>query len=263
MNRYAQTNIQLFNQLQRDGYRDAQLRLIADAYGLAAQLFTARFEPSGKCFMGHVIGVASILGAYAASAELVAAGLVHNAYRNGDFGDCRCKITAAKRERIRSVIGENAEQYVYRFATRRWYTQGLREIHQRLETLTESERHVVLLYLADQLEKLLDLEILYRKDCQQRCEYYREYGPQLTDLAHKLGHDAFANELQQVLQETFTSTVPEVLRSGDSRRYSFLCVPESCRIRRAMQGLQVVRRNLSGMIRKKQPRHITRQTVGE
>lgn len=252
MSMYAQTNIQLFNQLQRDGYRTGQLRMIADAYSLSAQLFTTRFETSGKCFMSHVVGTASILSANAAPAELVAAGLVHNVYRNGDFGDYRKKITESKRRRIRNTIGETAEQYVYGFATRNWNAAGLRETHEQLPAMQELERQVVLLYLADQLEKHQDLEILYRRDYQQHCRYYQEFGPLLVDMAGQLGYAGLARQLQNAIQITLGSMVPEELRSDDARRFSYLCIPQSCRSKRMIPALLVVPRGIRRMFRKKQ-----------
>jgi (p)ppGpp synthase/HD superfamily hydrolase len=261
MSIYAQTNIQLFNQLQRDGYRNEQLRLIADAYFLAARLFAARFETSGKCFMAHVVGTASILSANAAPAELVAAGLVHNVYRNGDFGDYRRKITEFKRGRIRNTIGETAEQYVYGFATRHWNAAGLRETYEQLSGMHELERGVVLLYLADQLEKHQDLEILYRRDCQQY-RHSREFGPLLADMAEQIGYSGLSRQLRRALQTTLESRVPEELRSDDPRRFSYLCIPESCRSKRMIPALLSVPRGIRRLFRKKQQRRAGRAMVG-
>ena len=263
MSMYAQTNIQLFNQLQRDGYRDAQLRLIADAYFLAAHLFTARVEVSGKCYIAHVTGTASILSAIAAPAELVAAGLVHNVYRNGDFGDYRKKITKAKRRRIRNTLGEKAEQYAYHFATRRWNSEGLRKMHEQLSGMQELDRHVVLLYLADQLEKQLGLEILFRKDYEQRCQYYREFGPLLVDTARQLGYSGLSHQLQEALQATLGSTVPAELRSSYSHHFSYLCIPESCRSKRMIPALLAVPRSIRRKLRKKQHHHVGRPAAGD
>jgi hypothetical protein len=47
---YAQTNIQLFNQLHREGYSKAELNLIRNAYELARQLST------GHLIVGHCCG---------------------------------------------------------------------------------------------------------------------------------------------------------------------------------------------------------------
>ena len=61
MHSCAQTNIQLFNQLRRDAYSDGDLNLVRHAYESAMVLFSGRFQPSGKSFIAHVVGTASIL----------------------------------------------------------------------------------------------------------------------------------------------------------------------------------------------------------
>ncbi len=45
---YAQTNLQLLNQLQHEGYTKAELGSIRAAYNLAAHLFTGYFLASGR-----------------------------------------------------------------------------------------------------------------------------------------------------------------------------------------------------------------------
>lgn len=262
MIRYAQTNIQLFNQLPSDGYRGAQLRLIADAYFLATRLFTTRCEPSGKCFIAHVVGTASILSAQQAAAELVAAGLLHNVYRNGDFGDYRRGATPARRARIRNTVGETAEQYLYGFATRHWNAAGLRETNEQLPSLQELDRRVVLLYLADQLEKQLGLEILYRRDYQQWRVHYQEVGPLLVDMARQLGHTRLADQLQEALRATLSATVPAVLRSSDSRRFSSLCIPASCRSKRLIPGVLAAPRAIRRLLGRRGQRRLGGSVAG-
>jgi len=44
----AQTNIQLFNQLGREGYPNHEIGRVSDAYDLAMHLFTGLFQPSGR-----------------------------------------------------------------------------------------------------------------------------------------------------------------------------------------------------------------------
>src|SRR6266849_8827294 len=111
MHAYAQTNIQLFNQLCRDGYSNTDLSLVRDAYELAMLLFTGRFQPSGKSFMAHVVGTASILASLRLPATAVAAGLLHNVYVNGDFGNGRSGISMAQRDKVRRILGAEVEEY--------------------------------------------------------------------------------------------------------------------------------------------------------
>ena len=51
MTDYAQTNIQLFRQLQNDEYSDDEMNNVARGYDVALQLFSARFRGSGRPFV--------------------------------------------------------------------------------------------------------------------------------------------------------------------------------------------------------------------
>jgi (p)ppGpp synthase/HD superfamily hydrolase len=260
---HAQTSIQLFNQLQRDGYQGAELRLIADAYLLATHLFAARIQPSGRCFISHVVGTASILAVNAAPAELVAAGLVHNVYCTGDFGDYRKYVTDSRRKRIRNAIGDGAEQYAYHFATKRWNTAGLQNTHQQIQGMKEPERRAVLLYLADQLDKHLNMEFHYFRDFEEHCRHYRKFGPLLVDMALQLGYPSLSQQLHEAVETTFEFVIPAELRSHDSRRFSYQCIPASCKPKRTMPALLAVLQRIRRILRNTQQYLVERMmTVG-
>ena len=114
MHSYAQTNIQLFNQLKRDSYSDAELACIRNAYELAMRLFTGLYRASGKTFIAHIVGTASILSSLHAPAEVVTAGVLHAAYKHGDFGNWAKGVSDAKREQVRRAFGDKVEEYVAR-----------------------------------------------------------------------------------------------------------------------------------------------------
>ncbi len=101
---YAQTNLQLLNQLQHEGYTKAELGSIRAAYNLAAHLFTGYFLASGRTQIAHVVGTASILGSLHVPWEVVAAGLIHNVYVTGDFGCGRSGISKVKRREIKMAV---------------------------------------------------------------------------------------------------------------------------------------------------------------
>ena len=105
----AQTNIQLYEQLRAGGYPSADLGIVHAAYGLASHLYAGRFQSSGKVFLAHLVGVASALAALRQPAAAVAAGLLHNAYRTGDFGREPDGVSDAKRRSIASAVGEEVE----------------------------------------------------------------------------------------------------------------------------------------------------------
>ncbi len=121
MTNYAQTNIQLYNQLRDKGYSKQEINAVYQAYELAIQLLGCLFRTSGKTFIAHLVGTASILGSIHVPANIVVAGLLHAAYVRGDFGNIKGGLydknrdgvrSVKNRDRVRSVIGQKAEKHV-------------------------------------------------------------------------------------------------------------------------------------------------------
>ena len=125
---YAQTNIQFFNQLRSLEYSAADLVLVRDSYELAMELFAGRFRPSGKPFLCHLVGTASILASLKVSPVLVAAGLLHAAYMQGNFGAARGGMSRAKRRRVRSVVSDEVEKLVASYGKLLWSEKTVPEI---------------------------------------------------------------------------------------------------------------------------------------
>jgi GT2 family glycosyltransferase len=82
---FAQTAIQLLNELQQGGLPAAGLLLVRRACDIAAMLHGDMLRASGKSFLAHLIGTGSVLGRFGAPAHVVAAGVLHAAYSHGRF----------------------------------------------------------------------------------------------------------------------------------------------------------------------------------
>jgi (p)ppGpp synthase/HD superfamily hydrolase len=192
---FAQTNIQLFNQLQRQGYSKSELVLIHSAYELAKDLFAGYFIASGRTQIAHVVGTASILASLRVPAGVVAAGLIHNAYHTGDFGDGRRDISDARRRQISGVVGMTVEQYVARFsAVRSSLSMWLRPRSASAEfagidPLDAIDRQVLLIVLAEQLEHRRNFEHAGRPHAVE------------AEIAEQLGFPALASELRKTISE--------------------------------------------------------------
>lgn len=127
----AQTNLQLYAQLE-----PSQTPAVAAAYGLAAQLFTGQFRASGKPFLAHLVGTASLLAGQGRPLEEITTGLLHAAYDNGDFG----ATVKNRREEVRAVIGELAEAYLDAYAN--WDSDVVQRIAGELTTAEAILRHL-------------------------------------------------------------------------------------------------------------------------
>jgi len=247
MHSYARTNIQLFNQLRQEGYSNTDLRSVRDAYELAMVLFTGRFQPSGRPFVTHVVGTASILASLRLPAPVVAAGLLHNVYENGDFGDGHRGISRAKRKMLKSVLGEEAEAYVARFPVLPWYPQAIRQMRDNPEKLSPRDRNVVLIRLADHLEHLLDLDLLYYSDVGRRP--YMTNGSAVVEMAEKLGLSWLAADLREAIRETEFAELPVELPTRERPNSGFVIVPRSCHKRFSVE----LRQALTSWVRSLHP----------
>jgi (p)ppGpp synthase/HD superfamily hydrolase len=228
MHAFAQTNIQLINQLRRDGYSLVELDGILISYELVIRLFAGRFRASGKTFVAHLVGTASILGSLHVSHKLVAAGLIHAVYQTGDFGDGEKGISESKRAQVKAVVGDEVEEYVARYTALQWNSQLIPSIYDSLETLEPLDRDVLLMRLANELEEYLDLGILYCSDeKRQQANYVNDSGQLMIRMAESLGFPTLATNLAQAFKEAAVADIPLALRRPNAPNYSFLLVPQS------------------------------------
>lgn len=231
MHPYAQTNIQLLNQLRRDGYSNTDLTLVSNAYKLVMQLFTGSFRASGKTFIAHLVGTASILGHLHVDGKIITAGLLHATYAQGDFGGIgKQGISEAKRKQIWHFTNQEIEEYIARYTTLTWNEQTIAEIYKQLDEFDQSDRDVLLIRLANELEEYLDLGIVYCGDTKYQQYIHRE-GHLLVEMAEKLGYPTLATELASAIEENVLAEIPTELCNPTGRQYSSQIPPNSYQIR--------------------------------
>jgi gluconolactonase len=229
MRTYAQTYPQLLNQLRDLNYSSSDLTRIRNVYELAMQLFSGRFQASGKVFIAHVVGTASVLASVRSSADLVAAGLIHNAYGAGDFGDGCVGVTPQRRERILKIAGAEVEQYVARFPSLTWNSARARLGNRDRSGLNSVDRGVLLIRIADHLEHLCDLDLLYYED--RRRHSYLKNSRLGTELAADLGIHSLANEMRERIEEVETGELPVELPANRIAIEAFVISRKSIRKR--------------------------------
>lgn len=223
---YAQTSLQLWEQLHGLGYSDDELCLVRRASVLAAVLFTGRFQPSGKSFIAHVVGTTSILATLRSSAPLLAAGLLHNVYENGDFGSDRAGISRKKRSEIERLLGPEVEEVVAQFSRFGWRSAAVQTARSNPAQLSTVQRNVLLVRLADLLEHLLDLDVLYYEE--KVCRYYLNSAMTAVETAENLGLGSLAAEMRVLLGDTLRAELPVKLAPSRYHDWSFVVVPNSC-----------------------------------
>ena len=225
MTAYAQTNIQLYNQLGECGYTPADLARVHRGYALAIQLFTASFRGSGRPFLSHLVGTASVLAWIRAPIAVVTAGLLHSAYAHGEFGNSWRGMSDAKRARVRAAVGDEAEDLITRYTELRWSTETVGTLADTAASMDEADRRVMLIRLANELDDHQDRGLLYVAGVARRRTFIRTSLHRCVEMAERLGHPALAIELARVLKETLTADVPPGLRGPTDD--SFLLAPAS------------------------------------
>lgn len=228
----AQTNLQLYNQMRAQGRSTEELALAKRAYELGALLYSAHYQADGKPFISHTVGVASILCRLGLPAEVVAFGLVHNVYTNGDFGDgLHNKATPARRRRVSDAVGPQVEALAHRFRKFRINARTIDRIEAELESYGDVERHLLATDLADHLEKYVDDGVLYFGDGAWVTDEVALLGGRLVEIARRLALPDLARMLEQAFEAAAAKTAaPAVLRNGKAR-YLAMTMPLSLRTR--------------------------------
>lgn len=226
----AQTNLQLWQQLQAAGYGDDALLIVGRAYQFAFKLFSGRFRASGKSFLAHLVGTASVLVHLKASATVIAAGLIHAAYDFGDFGGWHIfGITASKRHRLVREIGAEVESYVAGYSAMKWNPQTIPVIREQAPYFNEKDQLVLLIRLANELEEYLDLGLLY---CGSKSQIYSGHQTGLvSEMAKLLGYPLLASALTSAQQAISSDRVLPGLVNPTGVSSLSLVVPYSCQRR--------------------------------
>lgn len=257
MESIARTNVQLYNQLRVAGYTLDELALVHRSYRLAMTLYSGHFQADGTPFVSHVIGVSSIVAHLGLPPVIVAAACVHNVYTNGDFGDGRIRgKTRRRRKMVSDAAGIEVEACISRFSQVRLKQNSLSELRDRLDKLDTLDRQLIVMDLADVLEKYVDHSVLYYGDHRWMTDFVAENGTVLIDLAKCLGYPQLGAALHDAFEATALESVPESLRSDAHQKYVKLVMPNSCRLRtgtvvrqKALAVLQALRTALVTSIR--------------
>jgi (p)ppGpp synthase/HD superfamily hydrolase len=219
MFKYAQTILQLNNQLRHAGYSVDEQRAVINAHTLAAELFSGRFRGCGKTFIAHLVGTASILVAHQASIHVVIAGLLHAAYEQGDFGHGLRRGRAHDRSELTSIIGTAAEHLVFDYEQLPWTSATISAYAHQTEGMTNERHDVLFIRMANELEEHLDCNILYCNDAKHRLQRLDELADTMVHLSRGLGFGALATELDSAFAQCQTEKVSDALPRPGSKSY--------------------------------------------
>ena len=233
MQAIVRNNLQLYNELRRQGRSDAELALVKAAYELGARLYSGYHQSDGRPLVLHTVGVAGILALQRMPAEIIALGLIHNVYGNGNFGDGRSYVYSTyRRSVIVDAVGPEVADLVKRFGDRRITSKTIDRTEAEFDSLDRTDRHLLAVELADYCEKYLDGSVLYFGDASWITDEVTAIGDRLIGLAERLD----LPDLAALMSELFRSVerqapVPAALVAGPKHKYPYLLMPMSARRR--------------------------------
>ena len=222
---YPQTSLQLYAQLRDRGYGADDLAFVHRAYRYACELFAGAYRASGKPFLCHLIGTAGVLASIDVPPAVVAAGLLHAAYPQGEFGAGWLGTSDLKRAQVRARVGAATEALIDRYAQHAWEPQAVAALVERLDRGGDIDREVVVMRLANELDDHLDLGILYCGDAALRLRRLERMRSAMLDLARRLEQPRLGDALDSAFRACLSAQVPDVLRTPHD--VSFVVPPVS------------------------------------
>lgn len=216
---YAQTNLQIYNQLLSNGYSDRDLQLVRQCYDLATVLFSGLYRPTGKPFLAHLVSTASILVEAEARPAVVGAGLLHAAFTHGDFGIAF--PSRRRRNTVRRSTSTEVEDLVVRYTALAWTDASIAALQNDAMALATERKDVILIRLANELEDALDLGLMYCRKGEARQIEISEYLEILATIARNLEHCELATSLVEAASTYRVELMlPAVIRTEKLSSYS-------------------------------------------
>jgi len=220
MDDYAQTYPQFMDQAIALGLGEADLKRLQTAYDLTERLCDGVYQAQSVPLSCHLVRSASILLALHQPVEVVAAGLIHGAYRLSIFRNSRRRRTNRHhRAMVRRELGEAIEQQLWVYQQLPWYTlEAVQHHQQQLDTYAPQVRAAVLIRLADYLDDYLDRAMAYAG---QTCDdpKAKAFCEACQNLARQLGMMSLAQQIGNAFEANVTANLPQVTVTHRTRGY--------------------------------------------
>ena len=119
---------------------------------------------------------------------------MHAAYAQGDFGTGSSGYTGAKRRRLRSELGAEVEDLLFRYHSLDAPSLAGEDVGAWIAALSPAERDPLFIRLANQLEETLDSSLRYCGEAKRGSVL--DTLPLCAEIATAMGKDELASELR-------------------------------------------------------------------
>ncbi len=227
--KYALTYPQLILQAIQKNYDALSLSRLRRAHEVTLRLMDGFYRAQDAPFLCHVTRTASIALEHGASPDAVSASLLHAVYNFGIFRDGKSGLTEAHQKEVQDEVGQEVDGLVVDYMKLKFHeTDFLKAKLENYTSLSDTERKVLLIALANELEDFLDLQMVFRRDGPYK-EMIEKNGALMMKLAKALGHSALAGELGAAFEESLSKPLLDAVKCGRVGAYE---LAEHYRMRR-------------------------------
>ncbi len=228
MNHLPQTNLQLYELLLSQGRPAEDLALARRTYDFCITAFGGLVMTDGRPWLIHAVGMAGVLAELGLPTRVVAAALLHDVYDLADFGDARFGgPTKQRRQRIRDLAGAEVEALVSLYGSYSLNADTLASIRGRLSTMSQDEKLIVLMDLADAADRHRDASTHYSshpiwsKASEPRVAF------ESIELAEMLEQPRLAEMLRSVFAAAERTDIAPAMRMSHSIPWTTAILPPS------------------------------------
>ena len=227
---FAQTVLQLAAHMSSLGYPVWNIETALEAYDTAAVLFDGIYRESGKTFLAHAVGTASVLAAHGAPVNVIVAGLLHAAYPLGRFPANVEGSLAGARRWLSQRIGVRAEAQMFEYFALTFETTKAAVLEGEPDRLRLPLAYAVLMRIANSIEDYLDAGPLHARDPRdtlaRNAAQNERWWPAYRRVAGLLGCDAMLDLLSRLHDEASRRTL-EYAPPQPTVAANYVFLPES------------------------------------
>ncbi len=165
----AQTNIELYEQMLELGFSNEAISRVNDAYLFSMDKVYALYRGSGKPFICHLVGTASLLVSAKQSLELILGALMHALYQNRVPFENFLEIEK-RRVIVSEKFGPKVESLIFDYTN--FENTNLTDVQLDNPNL---KRDIVVLHLADHVEDLLGYSIFLHGNVDDLIDFKGSY----------------------------------------------------------------------------------------
>jgi hypothetical protein len=220
---FAQTLMQLADQMESVGYPPWDLESVRQAHAAAVILFLGVYRQSGEPFIAHLVSTASVLAAYGAPVSAIVAALLHAAYPLGRFQGHVEGDLGAQRRWLKGRIGSRVEALIFEYCRLDYPDVQTAVLESDLDRLRMNLAHAVSIRIANSIDAHLDLDLLNTRNPQETLakntaqnERWREV---YRKIAIRLGYAPMLDLLYALHEEVKNKPISRAAPSGHEGHY--------------------------------------------